>query len=79
MIIWVTNLWTFVLCACFKLCCCVSIYSAAFQPFLESSFQQVYDMRDVSYSISCYQMYIKEHAVIGIITLNCSSPSLPFS
>lgn len=28
----------------------VSPDSAAFQPFLESSFQQVYEMRDVSHS-----------------------------
>lgn len=32
------------------LCWVVSPDSAVFQPFLESSFQQVYEMRDVSHS-----------------------------
>lgn len=36
------------MCVIFALVAVVSPNSVAFQPFLESSFQQVYEMRDVS-------------------------------
>lgn len=36
------------MCVIFALVAVVSPGSVAFQPFLESSFQQVYEMRDVS-------------------------------